>query len=229
MMSAGDKRIIGLDELAREEERITAEYNERFQPWAYRRVFYAPPAGVWAVDGSFTDGFFESAKRLLTGVIQGELRQGIEGLAAVFLSRHYLELAVKYVLLHSRWLVDDQRNADQPPEVVPNTHNLQMLWSIFKAEVKAKPGVVPKGLDLAFVEAFVKEFNTYDPKNWRFRYPSHQIPAVAASAEKDLGIDYAALLFNLQRTFDILETLDSYLIETHGQNADWEDIQNSWL
>ena len=72
------------------EERIFAKYNERFQPHEYQQVFYAPVSGEGRIDALFPEGFFESAKLLLKGVTTGELRQGIEGVAAVFLCRHYL-------------------------------------------------------------------------------------------------------------------------------------------
>jgi len=43
-----------------------------------------------------------------------------------------------------------------------------------------------------------------------------------------VGIDFDSLLFNLQRTHDVLNTLDTYLIETHGENEEWQEEQNSW-
>jgi HEPN domain-containing protein len=227
-MADGDVEFFSLDELALEEEQMIAEYNQRFQPSAYRQVFYPPASGTWTIDGSFPEGFFESAKLLLRGVVEGRLNQELEGLAAIFLSRHYLELAVKYVLLHSRWLADASRNASGAIDVIPNTHDLQRLWNTLGEEVKAKPGIAPKGLDLAFVESFVKEFNAYDPKNWRSRYPAEQIPPVSPPSHESIGIDFAVLLYDLQKAFDVLSTLDGYLIETHGENKEWKHIQDSW-
>ncbi len=74
---------------------------------------------------------------------------------------------------------------------------------------------------------FIKELNEYDPKNWRFRYPGEQLPVVRSSDE-NLGIDFHSLLFNLQHTHDVLDTLDTSLIETYGQNKEWQEEQNSW-
>ncbi len=178
------------------------------------------------IDALFPEGFFESAKLLLRGVVSGRLNEGIEGVAAIFLSRHYLELAMKYALFHSRWLQDEKRNAPDVTPVGP-THNLEKLWSTLIAELKGKPGVVPKGLDLDFVAKFVKEFNAFDPKNWRFRYPGEQLPPASSSSE-NLGIDFTSLLFDVQRVFDVLCTLDNYLIETYGENEEWNDLQDDW-
>jgi hypothetical protein len=209
-----------------EEERIMAEYNERFQPHEYRNVFYPPVSGEGRIDALFMEGFFESAKLLLKGVTTGELREGIEGVAAVFLSRHYLELALKYTLFHSRWLRDETHNAtDVKP--VGRGHNLHDLWENLTAELKTKPTAVPKGLDMDFVAKFVEEFHDCDPANWRFRYAGKQLPVVHSSHEA-LGIDFDSLLFNLQRAYDVLDTLDKHLVNTYGENQEWQDEQNSW-
>lgn len=210
------------------ESQIIAKYNERFESHKYHQVFYPPPSGEWRVDALFPEGFFESAKLLLRGVATGEFREGIEGVAAVFLSRHYIELAIKYALFHSRWLTDSRRNAPASDVTsVGKTHDVQKLWDALAGELKGKPGLVPTGLDLNFVSEFVKEFHAVDQHNWRFRYPGQQLP-VESPAGDDLKIDYAALLFNLQRAYDVLSTLDNYLIETFGGNEELEAEQDSW-
>jgi hypothetical protein len=209
------------------EEQIFAKYNERFQPREYRQVFY-PVSGQGQIDALFPEGFFESAKLILKGVTSKELRQGIEGVVAVFLCRHYLELAIKYTLFHSRWLKDSKANAiASDVEPVGKGHDLQYLWDTLTEELKGKPSVVPTGLDLDFVGDFIKEFHAVDRYNTRFRYPGKQLP-VQPSSNETLNIDFDSLLFNLQRAYDVLDTLDRHLIETFGENEEWEAIQNSW-
>jgi hypothetical protein len=211
-----------------EEQRIIDEYNQRFRPETYRQIFYLPPSTGWRVEASFPEGFFQAADFLLAGIVEGTLREGIEGTSAVFLARHYLELAVKYALFHSRWLADENHNA-QNVDPVRRSHSLQTLWNELTGELKAKAIGRPKGLDLLFVEQMVLEFERHDPNNWRFRYPTEKIE-VATNFNQPLGIgiDFAALRFNLRRAHDVLETLDSYLMETYGANEDWEAEQNSW-
>jgi hypothetical protein len=222
-----DLSQVELDPSPREEqERFFDKYNERFQPHEYRPVFQPPLTGK--VDALFPDGFFESAKLLLEGIKTGELRQGIEGVAAVFLCRHYLELALKYTLFHSRWLKGSCGNAvTAHVDPVGKSHDLKMLWETLTAELKAKPSVVPSGLDLNFVGAFVKEFHAVDQDNTRFRYTGKQLP-VQPSSNETLTIDFDSLLFNLQLTYDVLHTLDSYFMNTFGENEEWEAIQESW-
>jgi hypothetical protein len=213
---------------AAEEQRMIDEYNQQFRPEPYRQIFYSPSSEGWRVDASFPDGFFQAANVLLAGIIDGTLREGIEGIPAVFLSRHYLELALKYALFHSRWLADERHNAPAV-EPIPPGHSLKHYWDKLTSELKAKAIAAPKGLDLQFVHKMVLEFEQYDPSNWRFRYPAKQIAVASGPTEFfSIGIDFAALRFNLQRAHDVLETLDFYLLNTYGENEDWESEQNSW-
>ncbi len=219
--------IISQQELADEENRIFAEYHERFHPHAYRQVFYPPEAETWRVDALYVEGFFEAARLLLKGIANRSLNQCIDGFPAVFLCRHYLELALKYALFHSGWLKDSNHNADDngiKPVGKNFGHNLQKLWDTVIAELKSRG--IATGLDLDFVAQFVKEFDAIDKHNVRFRYAGEELPASAT--HETLNIDFDSLLFNLQRTYDVLSSLDSYLVETHGENEEWEEIQNSW-
>jgi hypothetical protein len=212
------------------EAQLFAEYNERFLPYAYRPVFYSPASGVWHVGALYLEGFFEASKLLLQGTVNGSLNQCIEGFPAVFLCRHYLEIALKYALFHSRWLRDANHNATIAaidPVGKNFGHDLRKLWNALTTELKNKRiDMVATGLDLDFVGKFVAEFDSVDKHNVRFRYAGEQLPA--GPSNETLNIDFPPLLFNLERSHEILITLDSYLVETYGQNEEWEEIQNSW-
>jgi len=54
-----------------------------------------------------------------------------------------------------------------------------------------------------------------------------QLPVRTAPAEI-LRIDFRQLLENLQRVYDILDTLDRNLIEQCGQNKEWQDYLNDF-
>lgn len=207
------------DELAREENQIIDEYNARFQPLPYRQVFYPPLDGC--VDALYLDGYFESAKVILEGIVSGRFFEGIHGVAAVFLSRHSLELALKYTLYHSRWLKDDRTNATEIQPVGKDHHRLQPLWDKLLAELMSRTPSIIGGLDLNFVGEFVKEFHLVDERGMRFRFQGEQLP-ITTSSRESLGIDFKMLLFNMKRAHDILGTLDNYLIELHGENQEWE-------
>ena len=87
----------------------------------------------------------------IVGILSGRLPEGIHGAPAVFLSRHYLELALKYVLYHSRWLRSETINAtDDEIEAVGKTHKLRPLWERLLSELERRvPSIVGDGLDLA--------------------------------------------------------------------------------
>ncbi|SRR6266404_742053 len=220
------------EELAREEAQIIAEYAERYQPHPYRQVFFPPASGDWELDALYVDSFFESAKLLLEGVVSGRLPEGLHGVAAVSLCRHYLELEIKYTLFHSRWLKSETSNAADG-EIIPvaQGHNLRVLWDALMKELEARvPSVFATGLDLKFVAKFVAEFHAVDERGWRFRYPRERIavPSPAEPRPSTLGIDFDSLLLNLKRVRDVLDTLDGRLVDQHGENEEWESTLNSF-
>jgi len=220
------------DDLKREDAKSLAKYNERFRPLPYRKVFFQSKGKGWKIDASYTDSYFNSATFLLKGIAAGELLDGMYGVAAVFLCRHYLELQLKYTLFHSRWLTAEDKNAvDSEIEDVEKGHPLQPYWTKLTAELKAKvPSALAVGLDLKFVGELVAEFDKVDDKYaTRFRYPSDRIGVVPAAEQSRsaLGIDYKALLFDLNRAHDVLGTLDGRLVNQYGENESWEDELNS--
>lgn len=217
------------EQIAGESERIWKKYCERFPPLTYRQVFHPPSDGQKA-NGLFPDAYFESAKVLLEGVVSGRFPEGVHGIAAVFLSRHYLELALKYSLYHARWLKEETTNApdNEIESVGKDYHKLQPLWDKLHAELTRRaPSIFGTGLDLNFVREFVNEFHGVDERGMRFRYPGEQL-SIAGSHNEALDIDFRALLFSLMRIYDVLSTLDRFLIEQYGANQDWENEMASW-
>jgi hypothetical protein len=218
------------DDLAAEEAKIIAEYAERYKPHPYRQVFFPPASDDWKVDALYVDGFFEAAKNLLEGIVAGRLSEGLHGVAAVYLCRHYLELEIKYTLFHSRWLKHENANAgDGEVAALKEDHNLQGVWDTLLRELKGKvPSLWKSGLDLNFVSKCVAEFQRIDPGGWRFRYPQKHIAVAPANApRKDtLGISFDSLLLNLTRARDVLDTLDGRLVDQYGENEEWQSILN---
>jgi len=227
-----EKNRSKLRELADEEEQIISEYCDRYKLHEYQNAFYPPPSGDWKVDAPFLESYFESAKLILTSIYSGALPEGVAGPSACFLCRHYLELALKYTLFHSRWLKDEQRNAldDEVGSVgKKDGHLLLELWRKLDAEVKGRmPSILASGLDLAYVEKFVEDYDGIDPNGETFRYSGSKLavkpkripPLVSPTV---LGIDFNHLLFSLELVHDVLTTVDTYLVEQYGQNQEWEE------
>ena len=220
-----------LEDLKTEQAKIIAEYLERYKPQPYQQVFYTPVTGAWKVDALYVDGFFEAAKLLLEGIVAGQLPEGVHGIAAVYLSRHYLELEMKYTMFHSRWLGNENTNAPDS-DVVPvaQEHGLEPLWDKLRTELKAKVPSLTSGLDLEFVDKLVADFHRVDEKGTRFRYPKATI-AVASPAELPssvLEINFESLLSNLNHAHDVLDALDGRLVEQHGENEEWQSELDSF-
>ncbi|MFZ0739387.1 MAG: hypothetical protein WBL70_08855 [Candidatus Acidiferrales bacterium] len=219
------------EKLSREEERILDQFNDPYRARPYRPVFDAPTdLTPRRVEGLFTDSYYRSARLLLEAVLDGKIPEA-EGVAAVFLCRHYSELALKYALFHSRWLKEERTNAtDKDVQAVDKGHRLKAPWDTLKEEVqKRAPSLRSQGLDLDFVDRFVEEFDEIDPSGSSFRYETVRIEVrPPTSTMPPVGIDFAALLHNLDHAYNVLSALDSYLVESYGENQEWESIQSAF-
>ncbi|HTW88691.1 MAG TPA: hypothetical protein VMD75_11860 [Candidatus Binataceae bacterium] len=227
-----DEQRVDFAQMMDLEEQILSEYQERYKPHEYRKVFYPPASGEWEIDALFADSYFESARIIVRGIVVGSLLEAVAGPSACFLCRHYLELALKYTLFHSRWLTDEAQNApDDKVQPVGKRHGLLCLWRELDGELRRRmPSVFKTGIDLGYVGQFVKEFDTVDGNGARFRYRGKGI-AVGSGARprtEALGIDFGALLYGLTLAHDVLGTVDAYLVDRYGQNEDWEEEVSSW-
>jgi hypothetical protein len=196
----------------------------------YRQVFWEPGGEQWYVEADWRESYFSASRALLEGIVSGKLTEPIEGVVGVFLFRHYLELAIKYVLFHARWLKNERENAsDIEVEAVKPKHHLLLFWD------RAKEACVQKvhakewaSWDVNFIDACVKEFETFDPDpGVIFRYPNPGFKVgQLGQLRHPLGIDHAALLQNMDHVHEVLEEIDSYLIANYHGNQDSEDILN---
>ena len=80
-----------------------------FEKWPYRRLLYKTENTRSWLD--FRGGYYEASHMLILGVAEGRLREDIEGVAALFLFRHYLELSLKMIVGEGRWLKSIEENA----------------------------------------------------------------------------------------------------------------------
>ncbi len=186
-----------------------------FEMWPYARVFQHDPTPKTWVD--FTESYFRAAKALIDSVIAGALFEDVEGIAAVFLFRHYLELKLKQMILAGRWIRPDGTNASRGEvEAVRNIHGLEQLWGSVLADVKPKIARDWEKFDVHYVERCVQEFAQVDPKGFTLRYSGQ-------GAEK-LSINFEALRAGMDHVRQVLEAIAVYLSETYGQNAEYEAI-----
>ncbi len=194
------------------------------EKWNYEQIIYAPEGHI---DASPRLDFYDAAKASVQRVIDGTGE--IEGTAALYLFRHYLELTLKDLIVGARYLKSKSEN--MPPDLVlppSQGHDLEALWNEVKKQVPKKlgAGVWPQW-DHKFVEQSIAEFHTLDPSSERLRY-NREKNHIERDPLNPVRVNWSALLYAMQHVRDVLEAMDSYLVETHGLNAEWEDEQNSW-
>lgn len=213
------------------------EFIRKYAPW-FSNMTYATIFRItgtpYSVDAQWKDEYFHAARIIIEGIVNKTVEDRIDGVAGVYLFRHYIELALKYIVFHARWLKDASTNAaDEDVKAVRKTHSLQELWHYAKEERKGKiPDDTWSTFDVGFVEQCVQDFESVDPHPGdRFRYFGKSFDLRPAEERLDpvhyMSIDYAALLYDMQHMYDVLEAIDNYLYETYGENASWEEFFNS--
>ena len=196
------------------------------EKWEYKKIVYAPEGYI---DASPRWDFYEAAKASVQRLAEGSTMGEIEGTAALYLFRHYLELALKNIVLGARHLETKDKNVPSEQVLPPSQgHDLKNLWEEVKKQVPRKlgAGVWPQW-DHMFVELCVEEFHMLDPSSERLRYKREK-KFVERDRLNPMRVDWQVLLHAMEHVHDVLEEMDTYLVETHGFNADWEEEQRSW-
>lgn len=207
-----------------------AELNEIGGVVKWKHVpFFGIPAVKWKIGAIWDQAYYDTAEYVIRGVVEGHLLPRVHGVVGVFLFRHFVELELKYVLFHSRWLEDQQTNVKEDIEAIANIHYLDQLWAAVKKEAPPKfDKDTWKAFDIAFIDEVVKELNAVDPGSYGFRYNGKVFGVGEHSAEPEIYIDYNAILAQMKHVYYVLHAMKVILIETHGMNADWEAEMNSW-
>jgi hypothetical protein len=187
-----------------------------FQRWEYRPIIHkADHPQLWR---NLADSFFRASIFLVEKVAARELNDDNEGLAAIFLFRYYLELALKKLVLKGRFLAAEDRNAlRNEVQEVGRIHELKKLWGW--AVRDAKPKVNPESwnaYDTAYVEKCLAEFDEVDSKGFAFRYPGQ--------GGEYCHFDFDQLLLSMQHIEHVIGGLISYLDETYAQNEEYQAI-----
>ena len=92
-----------------------------FQHWEYRPIIHkSEHKQSWR---SMTESFYRASEFLVKAVVERTARDDSEGVAAVFLFRHYLELALKGIIIQGRWIKPTGENATRKEvQKVKNIH-----------------------------------------------------------------------------------------------------------
>jgi hypothetical protein len=141
-----------------------------FRKWEYKRFIYVDKQPKpWI---SFKESFYRASEVIVENLAKGRGFPDLEGVAAVFLFRHYLELALKTLVMRGRFLERADKNAAiENVKKVKRIHDLAELWELVLKE--AKPKIDPKdwdSYDTVFVEKCIAEFHERDEKGFALRY-----------------------------------------------------------
>ena len=191
-----------------------------FEKWKYKQLIYVGEhPKPWI---SFRESFYRASEIIVRNLAVNKGFPDLEGPAAVFLFRHYLELALKVLVMRGRMLERPDKNAAiASVKEVARIHALADLWELVLAD--AKPKIDPKdwdNYDIPFVEKCIAEFHDRDQKGFAFRYHGE--------GGEHFEYGFADLEKAMEHVYQVLEGLRVYLVETHGQNEEWEDILNSY-
>ncbi|HRE53683.1 MAG TPA: hypothetical protein PLP22_02680 [Candidatus Competibacter sp.] len=113
----------------------------------------------------YIHGYKCAADSLVTQIIQTRSNQDILVFPIVFLYRHYLELALKYIIADGRKLLGEKGS-------FPTHHKIEHLWPLAKGILrKIWSGSEPKEVEL--IDHLIKELSIIDPDSMSFRYPEN--------------------------------------------------------
>lgn len=171
---------------------------------------------------SMAESFYGASKHLVAEVLRGSLFEDVEGRAALFLFRHYLELILKRIILAGRYLAKDGGLTEEEIEPVANIHDLAVLWKWALRDAKPKmPMTDPwDDFDWQFAEKCVSEFASADPKGFAFRYHG--------KGGESAFVNYPAFVFAMNHTRRVLEAILGVLVQRHSEIMDWLDEQAAW-
>jgi hypothetical protein len=189
-----------------------------FEKWDYKQIIYKTDhEQSWR---DLPDSFYRASVALVQGVAARQLYDDVEGLAAIFLFRHYLELRLKSIVLHGRWLVRLDENTREGVEQVKHIHGLRDLWELVLKDARPKLGHGDwDKYDTEFVVKCIEEFDTVDKKGFAFRY--------SGQGGEYCRFDFRTLARSMEHVHQVLDGINTYLAEAHAQNAEYEAILES--
>jgi hypothetical protein len=190
-----------------------------FEKWSYNSFITVLPDEKTWID--YGDSFYRASVILIDKLADDTIDSDVEGLAAMLLFRHYVELALKTIIVRGRRLVDRQTNIVGDVQNVANIHDLDVLWKLVLKDAKPKiEDSVWNNYDIPFVEQCILEFHARDQKGFALRYPKQ--------GGERYEFDFVWFRKTMEHVNHVLGDITAYLIGQYGENQEWEDIQNSY-
>jgi hypothetical protein len=190
-----------------------------FQARQYKQVIYKTDQHhSWR---NMADSYFYASEPLIRELAQERLREDIEGTAAIFLFRHYLELALKQVIFAGRLLTVENENLfnafKTDVKEVAHIHVLSTLWEWVLLDAKPKTEHW-ENYDTECVEACVREFDAIDPRGFAFRY--------RGQGGESCRYDFNALWLQMNHIRQVLDGISTCLYEARQEVREYEQYLN---
>ncbi|HEV3483699.1 MAG TPA: hypothetical protein VGR97_15380 [Candidatus Acidoferrales bacterium] len=183
-----------------------------FEKWPYQQIIYPTEhEQSWRDMGN---SYFMACRPLIAALAAGKLNEDIEGTAAIFLFRHYLELMLKRIVLSGRLLISEDKIAiREEVQAVAKIHDLAKIWEWVLADAKPKLKEWDN-YDIASVEECVIEFDRADKKGFAFRYDRH--------GGELCRFDFQALDYQMDHFRQVLEGVWTCLYEMRAAIVEYE-------
>jgi hypothetical protein len=199
---------------------------DAYQKRAFPDVFSKEGEGDW-LRCDFADAFLQVAKVSIGHIIAEPDYDPFYGPAALYLIRHFLELKLKYISFHARWLRKGhwETNAeDHEIQAIPYNHKLRELFAEMRKDVASRmPTRLLDPVDLEFVQSLVNELDKLDRDGERLRYSVKQVKVhMEPLPQFRLRVDWVGLLGVVEHCEQVLDWIDGLLLNQHGFNEDAE-------
>jgi hypothetical protein len=157
----------------------------------------------------YTEGYRRAAELLLDHVLTNRRDHDTLVYPIVYLSRHYLEIKLKYLLLAASRLLDRDIS-------IRTTHHLTDTWRDLRPLLKEIFGGQDRG-ELGAVEAVVREFDLRDGQSMRFRYPEDKKGETHQKGPSRVSL--VKFRSTMRNVSSFLEACDSAIQEYGGYRA----------
>jgi hypothetical protein len=175
---------------------------DAFRKRSFPEIFLKEGEGEW-LRFQMDDAYFDAAMILLRNIIDGRDYEPHYGPTVLYLIRHYLEIKLKLVCFHARWLRKAGWLSNADDDEITGTakkHELDALCSEMCREVDARMDKrFRDAIDIVYVRRLVEELDRLDHDGERFRYSVEQIKIHSTPVRQyQLRVDWPELLDALE-------------------------------